>query len=126
MALHGAQRGNTRKEVEAAATRSRLTGSGQLSFGSRLCMWAGLAVGVALLPPVRDRARSGKPAGVVHGLFGAARLAYIVHRLVQLLGPACNAERPGPRLESIDTVVFVVGVTVVQNATACCWPTGCR
>ena len=28
-------------------TRSKLVGGGQLSLGSRLCMWGGLAVGVA-------------------------------------------------------------------------------
>ena len=98
-------------------TRSKLMGGGQLSFGSRLCMWGGLALGVAfyllfgIVPALANLLvsftdYSGLP-GSPTSFTGLTNYNILF-----------TAQRPALISSAIDTVYFVVGVTVVQNVIA--------
>ena len=98
-------------------TRSKLMGGGQLSFGSRLCMWGGLAVGVAfyllfgIVPALANLLVSFTDYS---GLPGSPTSWTGLTNYNILF----TAQRPALISSAIDTVYFVVGVTVVQNVVA--------
>ncbi len=103
--------------MSALRARSKLSGGGQLSVGSRICMWGGLAVGM-----------------VFYVLFGiapaAGNLLVSFTNYSGLPGSPTSfaglsnytalwtTEGPGFVSSITDTIVFVVGVTVLQNVVA--------
>jgi ABC-type sugar transport system permease subunit len=103
--------------VSALRARSKLSGGGQLSLGSRICMWGGLAVGM-----------------IFYVLFGIApAAANVLVSFTNYSGlpgsPTSFAglsnytalwttEGPGFVSSITETIIFVVGVTVVQNVVA--------
>jgi raffinose/stachyose/melibiose transport system permease protein len=90
-------------------------GGGQLSFGSRLFMWSALAVGVAfylmfgIVPALANLLVSFTDYS---GLPGSPTSFTGFTNYTVLF----TAQRPALVSSAIDTLIFVVGVTVVQNA----------
>ena len=94
--------------------RSKLSGGGQLSVGSRICMWGGLSVGMVfyllfgIAPALGNVLVSFTNYS---GLPGSPTSFAGLSNYTALL----TTEGPGFVSSIIDTLFFVVGVTVVQN-----------
>lgn len=97
--------------------RSKLSGGGQLSVGSRICMWGGLSVGMVfyllfgIAPALGNVLVSFTNYS---GLPGSPTSFAGLSNYTALL----TTEGPGFVSSIIDTLFFVVGVTVVQNVVA--------
>lgn len=101
----------------ALQARSKLSGGGQLTFRSRLCMWGGLGVGMAfyvLFGMVPAGANLLVSFTNYSGLPGSPTSWAGLTNYADLF----TSEWPGLFSSLIDTAIFVVGVTVVQNAVA--------